>query len=81
MRYVFFDTETTGLSYATGDRVFEIGCVEVIDRKKTGKIFHKLLNPEKALSDISKQICKIEDSNYSGPSGPLNSKMRDLNNT
>ena len=61
MRYVFFDTETTGLSYATGDRVFEIGCVEVIDRKKTGKTFSSLLNPEKPLSEASKEICKMTD--------------------
>ncbi len=45
MRQVFLDTETTGLSTESGDRVIEIGCVEMIDRKLTGHNFHVYLNP------------------------------------
>ena len=47
MRQVFFDTETTGLSPETGDRVVEIGCVEMIDRRLTGDNKHFHLNPER----------------------------------
>ena len=45
MRQIFLDTETTGLSAATGDRVIEIGCVELINRKLTGNNLHFYLNP------------------------------------
>ena len=47
MRQIFLDTETTGLSAATGDRVIEIGCVELINRKLTGNNLHIYLNPER----------------------------------
>ena len=47
MRQIFLDTETTGLSAATGDRVIEIGCVELVNRKLTGKNLHIYLNPER----------------------------------
>jgi DNA polymerase-3 subunit epsilon len=45
MRQIFLDTETTGLSAATGDRVIEIGCVELVNRKLTGNNLHFYLNP------------------------------------
>ena len=44
MRQIFLDTETTGLSPENGDRVIEIGCVEMVNRKLTGKHFHHYLN-------------------------------------
>jgi DNA polymerase-3 subunit epsilon len=47
MRQVILDTETTGLNPATGDRVIEIGCVEVIDRRLTERTFHYYINPER----------------------------------
>jgi len=47
MRQVILDTETTGLSHATGDRIIEIGCVEVIDRSFTDRTFHYYINPER----------------------------------
>jgi len=47
MRQVILDTETTGLNPATGDRVIEIGCVEVIDRRLTDRTFHYYINPER----------------------------------
>jgi DNA polymerase III subunit epsilon len=47
MRQIFLDTETTGLSAATGDRVIEIGCVELLNRKLTGNNKHFYLNPER----------------------------------
>jgi DNA polymerase-3 subunit epsilon len=47
MRQIFLDTETTGLSADNGDRVIEIGCVELINRKLTGNNLHFYLNPER----------------------------------
>jgi DNA polymerase-3 subunit epsilon len=48
MRQVFLDTETTGLSAYDGDRVIEVGCVEMVDRKITGRHVHLYVNPERA---------------------------------
>jgi DNA polymerase-3 subunit epsilon len=45
MRQIFLDTETTGLSADAGDRVIEIGCVELVNRKLTGNNLHFYLNP------------------------------------
>jgi DNA polymerase-3 subunit epsilon len=47
MREIIFDTETTGLDPYQGDRLVEIGCVEIINGFPTGKSFHKYLNPER----------------------------------
>jgi len=47
MRQIVLDTETTGLNPRTGDRVIEVGCVELIDRKLTGNNFHQYINPER----------------------------------
>ena len=47
MRQIVLDTETTGLSAATGDRIIEIGCVELLSRKLTGNNKHFYLNPER----------------------------------
>jgi DNA polymerase III subunit epsilon len=51
MREIIFDTETTGLSPAAGDRLVEIGCVEIINRFPTGKTFHVYLNPERDMPE------------------------------
>lgn len=47
MRLVFLDTETTGLSPQSGDRIVEIGCVELVDRRATGRNLHLYLNPQR----------------------------------
>jgi len=47
MRQVILDTETTGLNPATGDRIIEIGCVEMIGRRLTNRTFHYYINPER----------------------------------
>ena len=49
MREIVFDTETTGLSFAGGDRLVEIGCVEMFNRVTTGKHFHAYINPERSM--------------------------------
>ncbi|MXO68884.1 DNA polymerase III subunit epsilon [Altererythrobacter marinus] len=47
MREIVFDTETTGLDPASGDRMVEIGCVELMNRVPTGQTFHAYFNPER----------------------------------
>lgn len=47
MRQIVLDTETTGLNPRTGDRIVEIGCVEILDRKLTGSNFHRYVNPDR----------------------------------
>lgn len=47
MRQIVLDTETTGLSAENGDRIIEIGCVELVDRKLTGNNLHFYVNPER----------------------------------
>src|SRR5450830_1318812 len=47
IRQVVLDTETTGLNARDGNRIIEIGCVELIDRKLTGNNYHQYINPER----------------------------------
>jgi DNA polymerase-3 subunit epsilon len=47
MRQIILDTETTGLSTEQGHRIIEIGCVELVNRKLTGRHFHQYINPER----------------------------------
>jgi DNA polymerase-3 subunit epsilon len=47
MRQIVLDTETTGLNPRTGDRVIEVGCVELFNRTLTGNNFHRYINPER----------------------------------
>ena len=47
MRQVILDTETTGLNPATGDRIIEIGCIEMVGRRLTDRTFHHYINPER----------------------------------
>ena len=49
MREIVFDTETTGLSFPGGDRLVEIGCVELVNRVETGRTFHASFNPERTM--------------------------------
>ena len=49
MREIIFDTETTGLNPADGDRIVEIGCIEMINRAETGRHFHAYFNPERPM--------------------------------
>lgn len=47
MRQIILDTETSGLELSAGHRVIEIGCIEIVNRKLTGRHFHRYLNPER----------------------------------
>lgn len=51
MRQIVLDTETTGLNPNKGDRIVEVGCVELVDRKLTGRHFHYYINPERDIPD------------------------------
>jgi len=50
MRQIVLDTETTGLNHLNGDRVLEIGAVEIVHQIPTGKVFHEVLDPERDVS-------------------------------
>jgi len=50
MREIVFDTETTGLDCLAGDRLIEIGCVELLNHIPTGRTFHRYLNPKRAVA-------------------------------
>jgi DNA polymerase-3 subunit epsilon len=56
VREIVFDTETTGLNPAGGDRIVEIGCVEVYNRVETGRHFHAYFNPERAMPSEAEAV-------------------------
>ncbi|NNM77282.1 DNA polymerase III subunit epsilon [Sphingomonas sp. ID1715] len=49
MREIVFDTETTGIQVSEGHRMVEIGCVEMVNRVETGRVFHAYFNPERSM--------------------------------
>jgi DNA polymerase III subunit epsilon len=61
MRQIFLDTETTGLSPDSGDRIVEIGCIEMVDRRLTGLNKHFYLNPERPNSEDAVRIHGLTD--------------------
>ena len=56
MRQIVLDTETTGLEPGDGHRIIEIGAVELIDRRLTGRHFHQYLNPERDIEDGALEV-------------------------
>ena len=56
MRQIILDTETTGLDPALGNRILEIGGVEIVDRQPTGKHFHRYINPERESEEGALQV-------------------------
>jgi DNA polymerase-3 subunit epsilon len=61
MREIVFDTETTGLSPLTGDRMVEIGCVELINRIETGRTFHAYFNPGRPMPSGAEAVHGLSD--------------------
>lgn len=55
-RQIVLDTETTGLEPSQGHRIIEIGCVELVDRKLTGRHFHQYINPEREIDEGAQQV-------------------------
>ncbi|MBV8380238.1 MAG: DNA polymerase III subunit epsilon [Paucibacter sp.] len=60
-RQIFFDTETTGLSAEGGDRILELGCVEMVNRQLTGEYLHFYINPERASHEDALRIHGITE--------------------
>jgi DNA polymerase-3 subunit epsilon len=61
MRQIVLDTETTGLSAETGDRIIEVGCVELFNRKLTGNNLHLYVNPERNSDEGALRVHGISD--------------------
>ncbi|HEY2558438.1 MAG TPA: DNA polymerase III subunit epsilon [Caldimonas sp.] len=61
MRQIFLDTETTGLSPESGDRIIEIGCVELVNRRLTGRTIHFYVNPERRNSTDAYKVHGLSD--------------------
>ncbi|GAA0736712.1 DNA polymerase III subunit epsilon [Sphingomonas japonica] len=61
MREIVFDTETTGLSFSGGDRIVEIGCVEIVNRCETGRVFHAYFNPERPMDPGAQAVHGLGD--------------------
>ena len=61
LREVVLDTETTGLDYKQGDKIIEIGGIELINKVKTGKFFHSYINPKKRINNVALNIHGISN--------------------
>ena len=66
MRQVVLDTETTGLEPQAGHRIIEIGCVELVNRRRTDKRFHRYINPGRAVDAGALQVHGIDDEFLAG---------------
>jgi DNA polymerase-3 subunit epsilon len=61
MREIVFDTETTGLDPRSGDRMVEIGCIELVNRVPTGRTYHAYFNPDRPMPLAAEQVHGITD--------------------
>lgn len=61
LREIVLDTETTGFEPAEGDRIVEIGAVELLNHMPTGRTFHKYINPQRAMPDAAFQVHGLSD--------------------
>lgn len=61
MREIIFDTETTGFDPASGDRLVEIGCIELFNRVPTGRTFHAYFNPQRPMPAAAEAIHGLSD--------------------
>jgi DNA polymerase III subunit epsilon len=66
MRQIVLDTETTGLEVELGHRVIEIGCVELVNRRASGRSFHRFLNPERDVDDGALAVHGISRTDLDG---------------
>jgi DNA polymerase-3 subunit epsilon len=60
-RQIFLDTETTGLAADAGDRIVEIGCIEMVGRRLTGRTLHRYLNPERTSHPDAAKVHGLTD--------------------
>ena len=61
MRQIFLDTETTGLDAVAGDRIVEIGCIEMVGRRLTGRHLHLYFNPERSVHPEAVRVHGLTD--------------------
>ena len=61
MRQIVLDTETTGLEVRQGHRLIEIACIEMVERRLTGRRYQTYLNPDRAIDEGARQVTGIED--------------------
>jgi DNA polymerase-3 subunit epsilon len=61
VREIVFDTETTGLDPASGDRIVEIGCIEMVNRAETGRHFHAYFNPGRPMPPGAEAVHGLTD--------------------
>ncbi len=66
MRQIVLDTETTGLSTAQGHRVIELGCVELVNRRLTGREYHRFLNPDRDIDEGAERVHGISRADLEG---------------
>ena len=66
MRQVVLDTETTGLEVEQQHRIIEIGCVEILNRRLTGRVFHRYLNPQRDIDEGAQQVHGLTRERLSG---------------
>ena len=69
MREIIFDTETTGLDPKTGDRMVEIGCIEMVNRVATGRTYHAYFNPGRPMPMEAEKVHGLSDSFLSDKPG------------
>ncbi len=61
MREIVLDTETTGLSPKNGDRIVEIGCIELVNHLSTGEYYHEYINPEREMPQKAQEVHGLSD--------------------
>ncbi|MEM1176538.1 MAG: DNA polymerase III subunit epsilon [Pseudomonadota bacterium] len=66
MRQIVLDTETTGLSTAQGHRIIEIGCVEMVNRRVTGREWHRFIDPERDIDEGAERVHGISRASLEG---------------
>src|SRR5690606_27751853 len=66
MRQIVLDTETTGLSPLQGHRIIEIGCIEIINRRPTGREYHRFVNPERDIDEGAERVHGISREELEG---------------
>ena len=66
LRQIVLDTETTGLSPSQGHRIIEIGCIEIVNRRLTGREFHRFINPERDIDEGAQRVHGISREDLEG---------------
>jgi len=77
MREIIFDTETTGLDPNSGDRMVEIGCIEMVNRVATGRTFHAYFNPERPMPAQAEAVHGLSDA-FLADKPPFSARVAEL---